>query len=344
MSDESIAQLGCVAWKAVTWLAMMFALEALTSAPCVCSEVFGCIFLFKWVEEEDERPTVDAPEEQGIFFAKQVIQDACATQAIISVLLNCTSPHLELGSSLTEFREFVGSFPADLKGAALADSETIRTAHNSFARPEPFMVESKKATKDDDVYHFIAYVPINGAAYELDGLKEGPVMLGEIDASAPSWFSTVRPAIQKRFEAYAKERITFTLLAIVRNRKDAAEETIAVASAELDTIDRQLCEGDGRSDGAPDELSSRSALTGRRAELQADITEARSIVASEERKFRGYRRDNVRRRHNWVPLTIELLKALAEAGKLGDLRKAARDKIRDAVRRDATATSSGAEG
>ena len=190
------------------------------------SPVHGLIFLFKDKGETDARPTISKADEPGIFFANQVIPNACATQAILSVLLNV--PDLSLGHTLTEFKEFTQDFSPELKGHAISNSNPIRMNHNSFARPEPFVMEdSKTATDKDDVFHFIAYVPYGGKVYELDGLKGGPILLGNVDGG--SWLDVARPAIQERIERYASSEIRFNLLGIIKNKK----ETLLGKKAEL---------------------------------------------------------------------------------------------------------------
>ena len=45
--------------------------------------MYGLIFLFKWRKEEDERTSVPESDYHGkVFFAQQVISNACATQVL----------------------------------------------------------------------------------------------------------------------------------------------------------------------------------------------------------------------------------------------------------------------
>lgn len=146
------------------------------------SSCHGLIFLFQWLPNTQKSSFISY--ETNIFFANQTIQNACATQALLSILLN--SPNLEIGETLKDFKEFTTHFPSDLKGEAIGNSHILRDAHNSFARADPFVNE--QVAKDDqeaeDVYHFVSFVPCNGYIYELDGLQAGPIRL---DVVGDNW-------------------------------------------------------------------------------------------------------------------------------------------------------------
>lgn len=133
--------------------------------------VYGFIFLFKWIEEtrrsrsrgggyhnqipgssstanptsnnqensSNSRSSSNGPatfvEDDNIvnnfFFAHQIVQNSCATHALISVLLNCNQ--LDLGSTLTKLRDHTKSMSPENKGYAIGNTPELAKAHNAHA-------------------------------------------------------------------------------------------------------------------------------------------------------------------------------------------------------------------
>ena len=84
-----------------------------------CSPVYGVIFLFKYPTGEEPSGTpndgnFDFEAAENLFFAAQTIQNACGTQALLSVLLN-KEAEVDIGSQLKEFKEFTGAFPSEVR-------------------------------------------------------------------------------------------------------------------------------------------------------------------------------------------------------------------------------------
>ena len=110
------------------------------------------------------------------------------------------------------------------RGECLGNSELIRGVHNSFARASPFADETPRpATDDDDLYHFVAYAPVNGVLYELDGLREAPISHGPCGGWA-DFPEKVAPVIERRVARHPAGEIRFNLLALVRDPRIRARE------------------------------------------------------------------------------------------------------------------------
>lgn len=99
--------------------------------------------------------------------------------------------------------------------------DLIRATHNSFARSDPFQSdETRAATDDDDVYHFISFAVINDTLLELDGLQLGPINHGPCtDGSFPEKVLTLlRERISNHFNT---GEIRFNLLAVTKDPRIA---------------------------------------------------------------------------------------------------------------------------
>lgn len=250
------------------------------------ADALGLVFLFKWDGSGgDDEKIVHNPKSKGIFFAKQVITNACATQAIINILMNIDNSEVNLGETLKQFKSFVVDFDSSMKGTALSNSDKIRAVHNSFSNYQVFEFDEKASKKDNDTYHFVGYLPVKGVLYELDGLKEGPVDHGAIPENC-SWVDYARPILEKRMQKCVDGN--FNLMAVVPNR--------------LTMYEKQLTQ-------------LRNATGNKSAEL---IQELERNIVHEKQKAASCRQENIRRRHNYLPLIIDLMKMLAEDSRLVD--------------------------
>jgi ubiquitin carboxyl-terminal hydrolase L5 len=252
----------------------------------------GLIYLFRYTRDDDPANVLHVDPPEGMFFARQIVQDACGTQALLAILLN--SPDLPIGAALSEFREFTMWLDPESRGIEIGNHARIRAVHNSFARPEPFVMDDEdkknRKGKEQEVFHFVAYIPFQGHVYEIDGLRHGPVYLGEVPASdGPSaWMDVARPAIEARM-AKAND-IKSVLLALGRSKE-------AMLTARLQA-------------GAGDDLQD---------SINIELLECR------ENK-RRQREENVLRRHNFFPFILQLARGLAQKGKLTPLVDAAKAK------------------
>ena len=61
----------------------------------------GLIFCFMW-HKDSHRPADFDDAAERVWFANQLSDDACATQAILNVLLNC--PDIDIGEELRNFK------------------------------------------------------------------------------------------------------------------------------------------------------------------------------------------------------------------------------------------------
>jgi len=257
--------------------------------------IHGLIFLFKY----DQKLSSTGPVAQftDLWFAKQVIVNACATQALISILMNAEG--INLGPHLSKLKEFTKNLDPEMRGLSLSNSKEIKEAHNSFNRPDAFeLPEDNAKDEEGEAYHFVAYMPYKGKIYELDGLKEGPIECAEyVTGTENAWHEACQKVLRERMEAYTKSgqsEIRFNLLKVVKNRQ-------AVYQPKLKALQ--------------DRLSS----VGESHDILAEIQQLENKIAEEKEKFRKWDLENTRRKHNYIPMILCYLKHLTQKGLLKQL-------------------------
>ncbi|RKO87331.1 ubiquitin carboxyl-terminal hydrolase [Blyttiomyces helicus] len=278
-------------------------------------EVFGFIFLFQWKVADDEESAETGEVPKGLFFMNQVIENTCATAALVQVLMNAEDS-IDLGPLLDNFKRFTEDFSPAERGRTLNNSQALRILHNSFARetdlatlryyyPEDLGKKTKKAppppvVNDEDApYHFSCFVPFDGKVYELDGLKRAPIVHGigynimavirdprlKMDADKAE-FTELVSAINERIASLgappADAMVTDTLVPTTRDEVAACDSHVQLAVALAEVTEKLLM-------------------------VDAEIRD-------DSKTREEYKADNTRRRFNYAPFLRAMIEKLQKAG------------------------------
>ncbi len=164
----------------------------------------------------------------------------------------------------------MSSSPADLRGSSHAVATSTleyaksqkKTRRNSDSSPpkkrrkQNFgrVKKPQLASAEEDVenYHFIAYVPIDGKVWELDGLRlSGPLEVGEITSDSEDgsgrtdWMSVVRPALRRRMQSLQSnesDHVRYNLLAVVEDRYEKASDALEMLKRKRNRLESRLNE------------------------------------------------------------------------------------------------------
>lgn len=199
--------------------------------------IHGVIFLFKYGKidrqyaKDGNKPITGEYDhdyqDHQIFFGNQTIQNACATQALLNILMNKLEAPV-LGEELSNFKSFVLGFDGEMIGETISNSDLIRSVHNSFSSPsiivdeDPTKPPDDYDDKNDGLFHFVGYFQKNGHIYELDGLKNCPIKHGNCE-SVEQFYQLLPQVLMERISKYNDE-LRFSCLVITNDKLKYGQE------------------------------------------------------------------------------------------------------------------------
>ncbi|KAF1984114.1 ubiquitin carboxyl-terminal hydrolase [Aulographum hederae CBS 113979] len=213
---------------------------------------YGLIFLFQANRPEPEKQGEEEVCPNHVWFSNQTGGHSCATVAMLNVLNNI--PHMTLGEELRTFKEFTADFTPVLRGYQLENFQFVKAIHNSFARKKDMLntdlgmeqrynARKRKRKEVDDeeqepVYHFQAFVPVNGDVWKLDGIDSNPVKLGTYDENV--WLDVAAPLLNDRMAQLAAEGINYNLLCMSKDPLITAREDLVKNIMTLQAIEKRV--------------------------------------------------------------------------------------------------------
>lgn len=123
-------------------------------------------------ESFKDSESVDTDSKDGnIIWMKQVVKNACGLYAMLHSLLNLPSGLIVQQSPVSNFRQKLEQSGADPVELVQSITSQMYSTFGQQGQTEA------PAAQDDVELHFVTFVKVGNQIYELDGRRDGPVVL-----------------------------------------------------------------------------------------------------------------------------------------------------------------------
>ena len=269
------------------------------------STIYGLIFINKFVKNIMNTPNILSNWDKDLFFSRQLIENSNATQAILSILLN-NEDKLDIGSNLREFKLSMTDMNPLERGLTFSNSEKIKKEHNKF----------KITNNEGDIYHFVTFIHFKNEIYEIDGLREGPILIDK-NVEFKDWIKKVISTLNGKINFYTNNDIKFNLMALIPDKLVQLNNNKESLLSKKNYIEEKIKENNNlNNEKMFEELNgmNKEQLEDKLKNIELEIEECNKGINIEKMKINNYKEENERRQYNYNPLIFELLKIMGENG------------------------------
>lgn len=149
----------------------------------------------------------------SVYFAKQVVANACGTIGLLHACINASGTTggpvaLDPACWLSRFYSRTMSLDSDGRAEQLGEDKELEGAHTEQ------VAAGQSAVVDDTWNHFVCFVQKEGCLYELDGRKSFPINHGPCGGPGQPDLLNASADVIRAFMARDPQEVRFTMVAL----------------------------------------------------------------------------------------------------------------------------------